>query len=165
MSEIIECSLYALLIGSGATASMDIWTLARQRIFGIAALDYGLLGRWIAHLFRGRLRHERIAAATPARGERLIGWAAHYSIGIFFAGLVLAIWGLDWALDPSIAPALIVGIGTVVAPFFILLPAMGAGIAASRAPRPNIARLHSIVTHAVFGLGLYASAWLLSTVQ
>ncbi|OVZ64709.1 hypothetical protein CDO44_00395 [Pigmentiphaga sp. NML080357] len=58
------------------------------------------------------------------------------------------------------APALALGVATVVAPFFILQPGLGAGIAASKTPRPNAARLRSLVTHAVFGLGLYISAWL-----
>jgi hypothetical protein len=34
-------------------------------------------------------------------------------------------------------------------------PAFGAGIAASRARRPGAARLQSLVTHTIFGLGLY----------
>jgi hypothetical protein len=42
----------------------------------------------------------------------------------------------------------------------VMQPAMGAGIAASRTPRPNLARLRSVVTHTVYGLGLYASAWM-----
>jgi hypothetical protein len=39
---------------------------------------------------------------------------------------------------------------------------MGAGVAARRTPRPGAARLQSLVTHAVFGLGLYTAAWLQS---
>ena len=39
-------------------------------------------------------------------------------------------------------------------------PAMGAGIAASKTPRPRVARLRSLVTHTVYGVGLYVSAWL-----
>ena len=54
------------------------------------------------------------------------------------------------------------GIGSVAAPFFVMQPAMGAGIAASRTPRPAAARLHSLVTHTVFGLGLYATALVIS---
>jgi hypothetical protein len=38
-------------------------------------------------------------------------------------------------------------------------PGMGAGVAASRTPRPATARLHSLVTHGIFGLGLYAAGW------
>ena len=79
-----------------------------------------------------------------------------------FAALLLAIWGLEWAQRPTLAPALAVGIGTVAAPFLILQPGMGAGIAASRTPRPNAARLQSLLTHTVFGLGLFATASLIN---
>ena len=96
------------------------------------------------------------------RGERLIGWTAHYLIGIAFAGVLLAIWGLEWARHPTVGPALIVGIASVAAPFLLMQPGMGAGIAASRTPRPAAARLHSLVMHGIFGLGLYAAGWVTS---
>jgi hypothetical protein len=99
---------------------------------------------------------------TPVRGELIIGWGAHYAIGITFAALLLAIWGLDWARHPTPLPALIVALVTLVAPFFIMQPGMGAGIAASKTPNPNVARLRSIVTHTVYGIGLYGSALLLT---
>jgi hypothetical protein len=37
-------------------------------------------------------------------------------------------------------------------------PGMGMGIAASRTPRPNAARLRSLITHMSFGVGLYVAA-------
>jgi hypothetical protein len=153
----------ALIIGAGATLLMDMWIWLQKRLFGIPALDYAMVGRWIGHLANGRYRHDSIAKAPPVSGERLIGWTAHYAIGVAFAAILLAAWGLDWARDPSLGPALIVALAAVVAPFFILQPALGAGIAASRTPHPNRARLKSIVTHLSFGLGLYiaAQAWLL----
>jgi hypothetical protein len=150
------------LIGVGATAVMDLWSVARKLLLGTPALDYGLVGRWLGHLVRGRLHHDQITASPPVRGERLIGWTAHYLIGIAFAALLLAIWGLDWARHPTIGPALIVGIGSVAAPFLLMQPGMGAGIAASRTPRPVAARLNSLVAHGIFGLGLYAAGWLTS---
>jgi hypothetical protein len=162
MSEMAELLTRTVLIGAGATAVMDIWVVAQSRLLGIRPLDYGLVGRWLVHLTRGRFRHDAIAAAPPVRGERLIGWTAHYLIGIAFAAVLLAIWGLAWARQPTIGPALIVGIGSVAAPFLLMQPGMGAGIAASRTPRPAAARLRSLVTHAVFGLGLYAAAWITS---
>lgn len=157
MPEIANHLVCALLIGAGATAVMDLWTIARKRLLGVPALDYGLVGRWLGHLARGRFRHDPIAASPPVGGERLIGWTAHYLIGIAFAGLLLAVWGLDWARHPTIAPALIVGIGSVAAPFLVMQPGMGAGIAAGRTPRPAVARLHSLLTHTLFGLGLYTA--------
>ncbi|HEX4939984.1 MAG TPA: DUF2938 domain-containing protein [Candidatus Kapabacteria bacterium] len=148
-----------LMIGIGATAVMDLWGLARKPLLGIAPPDYGLVGRWLLHMTRGRFRHDAIAAATPVQGERLAGWTAHYLIGIAFAAVLIALWGEAWIQHPTIGPALIVGIGTVAAPFLLMQPGMGAGVAASRTPRPGAARLQSVITHAVFGLGLYAAGW------
>jgi hypothetical protein len=158
----VELLVYALVIGAGATVVMDGWGLVRSRVLGMRAADYGLVGRWVAYVWRGRFRHDAIAASPPVRGERLIGWTVHYAVGIAFAAALLALWGLEWVRQPSIGPALIVGIGSVAAPFLIMQPGMGAGIAASRTPRPGAARLQSLVTHAVFGLGLYAAGWLQS---
>jgi hypothetical protein len=107
---------------------------------------------------RGRFRHERIAATPAVKGEKAIGWVAHYAIGIVFAGLLVVVHGQQ----PTLASALVVGIGTVAAPFLVMQPAMGAGIAARRTPRPGAARLQSLVTHAVFGFGLYAAATLIN---
>lgn len=149
--------LFTLFIGVGATVVMDLWGLARKSLFGIALPNYALVGRWIAHMTHGRFRHDSIAASAPARWEHIIGWTAHYLIGIAFAVLLIGIWGSAWVEQPTIGPALIVGICTVAAPFLLMQPGMGAGIAASRTPRPCSARLQSLITHAVFGLGLYAS--------
>ena len=149
----------AVLTGAGATAVMDIWTLVRTRLLGVPALDYALVGRWLGHLPRGRFFHHPIAASAPVPGERLLGWSAHYLIGIAFAAVLLAVWGLDWARRPTLGPALAVGLASVAAPFLLTQPAMGAGIAASRTPRPAAARLQSLVTHGIFGLGLYAAGW------
>ena len=148
-----------LLTGIGATAVMDLWAIVRKHLLGIPPPDYGLVGRWLAHMPRGHFRHDSIAAAMPVPGERLIGWTAHYFIGIAFAAILLGIWGLAWIRHPTIGPALLVGVGSVAAPFLVMQPGMGAGIAARRTPRPASARLQSLVTHAIFGLGLYAAGW------
>ncbi|MEO8064573.1 MAG: DUF2938 domain-containing protein [Pseudomonadota bacterium] len=146
------------LIGVFATALTDLWAIVRRRLLGIPFPDFGLVGRWIGHFPRGRLRHDRIAAAAPVNAERLIGWTAHYLIGVSFAALLPLVWGAQWLGHPTLAPALILGLATVAAPFLLMQPGMGAGIAASRTPNPAAARIQSIVTHAVFGLGLYAGA-------
>jgi hypothetical protein len=121
------------------------------------------VGRWIGGLAHGRLFHDSIAAAAPLRAERAIGWITHYVIGMAFALLVPAVWGSDWIRHPTLLPALIVGMGTVAAPFFVMQPAMGAGIAARRTPRPAAARLQSFVTHAMFGFGLYVAGKIVSS--
>jgi hypothetical protein len=161
----IDYLVFAALTGAGATAVMDLWTLARTRLLGVPSLDYALVGRWLGHLARGRFFHHPIAASPPVPRERLLGWSAHYLTGIAFASVLLAVWGPDWARRPTLGPALVVGFASVAAPFLLMQPGMGAGIAASRTPRPGAARLQSLVTHGVFGLGLYAAGWAASLLQ
>lgn len=155
----------AVIIGIGATLVMDAWGLVRKQLLGIPPADYGLVGRWLGHMKQGRFRHERIAAASPVPAERLLGWGAHYLIGVVFALLLVAMCGAEWLRQPTLLPALVWGIVTVAAPFLLMQPGMGAGVAASRTPRPNAARLQSLITHSVFGLGLYGSALLLNAVK
>jgi hypothetical protein len=157
--------VWIFLTGVGATAVMDLSAIARRRLLGIPPPDYGLVGRWLGHMPRGRFRHDSIVSALPVRGERLIGWTAHYLIGIGFAAILIGIWGLPWVQHPTIGRALIVGIATVAAPFLVMQPGMGAGLAASRTLRPASARLQSLVTHAIFGLGLYAAGWATNFLQ
>ena len=86
------------------------------------------------------------------------------SIGITFAALLLSTFGVQWARSPSLLPALLVGIATVIAPLFLLQPALGAGIASSNPPRPLFNALKSVGTHVVYGCGLYLAALVTSTV-
>jgi hypothetical protein len=110
----------------------------------------------------GRFRHDAIAASAPMRGEALVGWSAHYLTGVAFAAVLVGLWGVEWLRHPTLWPALAVGLGSTAAPFLLMQPGMGAGIASARARRPGAARLQTIVTHTVFGLGLYAAGHLVS---
>jgi hypothetical protein len=147
--------LSAILIGVGATAFMDLTSVVRARL-GAPLPDYGLVGRWLAHAARGSVAHEAIAKSPPVKGETLIGWAAHYAIGIGYAALLLLAFP-GWEARPTLTPAMLIGVGTVLAPFLVMQPGMGAGFFASRTPDPNAARLRSVITHALFGLGLYVA--------
>jgi hypothetical protein len=153
-----DIAVRAVVIGVGATILLDLWNLFLERAFGIPSLKMSMLGRWFGHVVRGRLIHNNIAKAAAISGERTIGWCAHYAIGIVWAAVLLAIWGPAWAIHPTLWPAMIVGLVTLAAPFFLLQPGMGLGIASSKAPRPNINSLKSLASHTVYGLGLYASA-------
>jgi len=157
MPETLGFVLRGIAIGVAASALMDVWSAGLRRS-GIQTLDYPLLGRWIGHFRYGRFFHSKIAAAEPIVGERVVGWIAHYSIGVTFAFVLLAIVGVQWLEAPTIWPALAVGIGTIVAPWLVMQPAMGAGIAAAKAPNPGATRLRNVGTHAVYGLGLFAAA-------
>jgi hypothetical protein len=150
--------LGAIASGIGATLVMDLWNLFQKRTFGIPSINYCLLGRWVSHMPEGTLRHANIAAAPQKPLECPVGWIAHYSIGVVFALVFVVFTSGGWLARPTLLPALLYGLGTVVFPFFIMQPSLGLGIAASRTPSPTQARLKSLVTHIVFGVGLYVSA-------
>lgn len=157
MNDKIEFVVRAALIGGGATLVMDAWAALLRRL-GVPSLDFALLGRWIGHWPDGQWMHTSIAKAAPVRGETLLGWGAHYAIGLTFSAVLLGAFGLKWARSPSLGPALLVGLVTVVAPLFVLQPALGAGIASSKTAAPLFGSLKSVMTHTVFGVGLYLAA-------
>ena len=157
MNPSTEFVVRSFLIGVGATAGIDLWALVLKR-FGIASLDFALLGRWVGHLTKGQVFHNPIGKSAPISHELAIGWVAHYSIGISLSALMIATFGLAWARSPTLSAALLFGVVTVAAPLLILQPALGAGIASSKTPTPLFNSVKSLVTHTVFGLGLYTTA-------
>jgi hypothetical protein len=155
----------AVLIGVGATLLIDGWALFLRRAFSVRSLDYCLLGRWVLHIPQGVVMHDSIAAATKQPHECTVGLTTHYVIGATFALIFLLLASEGWLARPTLLPALAFGAATVVVPFFTMQPSFGLGIAASKTPHPNRARLKSLMTHTVFGVGLYISATLLSAVR
>lgn len=155
----------ALILGVGATAIMDGWAYFLKIAFQVKGLDYGLVGRWIGHMTQGTFAHQMIGNSAPIKAEKPIGWIIHYAIGVIFAYALLMIWGIEWLAHPTVLPALIVGIATVIFPFFIMQPSFGLGIAGANLPEPNMARAKSLMAHASFGVGLYVSAWVISILQ
>ena len=61
---------------------------------------------------------------------------------------------LPWVLGP----ALVFGALTVLAPWFVMQPAMGAGFLALKTPTPLRNSLRNLANHSVFGVGLYLAA-------
>lgn len=154
---VVEYLARVAAIGIGATAVMDAWLLVLQRL-NVPTLNFAFIGRWVGHVPRGQWFHASIAKAPPVRHELALGWLTHYTVGIAFAGVLVALHGLGWTQSPSLLPALCVGVLTVAAPWLVMQPAMGAGIAASKTPTPWPNRWRSLANHTVFGAGLYLAA-------
>lgn len=154
----IEFLWRSLVIGIGGTAAMDIWALFLKAAFGMALPNWGLVGRWFAHVGKGKLFHDDIGAATPVANELSLGWFFHYLTGIIYAGILVWLAGPAWVQNPTFLPALIIGLVTVGAGWFILQPGMGAGWAASRKPNPWKIRALNIAAHVMFAAGLYGTA-------
>lgn len=150
----------ALLMGLGATLTFDLWGLVLKHAFGIPPSNLCLVGRWLRYMPKGTFRHGNIVY-TPARpAECAVGWSAHYLIGVSFAVVFVALAGNNWLQHPRLVPALAFGVVTVLAPFFIMQPSFGFGMAASKTPNPAQARRRSLMNHAVFGAGLYLFGWM-----
>ncbi len=153
--------LRSIAIGVGATVVFDLWALLLKAVFGVPRPNWALVGRWFLHLGHGRVFHDDIAKARPFGHELAAGWIGHYLVGILFAIILLLVAPRGWTEQPTLTPALIVGLVTVGAGWFLLQPGMGAGIAASKRPNANQVRALNIIGHVVFGLGLYVSALLI----
>lgn len=157
----MNIALQAALLGIGATLIMDIWAILQKRLFNIAGLDYRLVGRWLLHMTHAQFIHHTILNSKKMRGEIVFGWSAHYLIGMIFCYFMLAFSGSGWLAQPTFIPALLTGIISVCAPFFIMQPGFGFGVAASHTPAPAVARRRSLIAHTSFGIGIYITALLL----
>ncbi len=145
----------AILIGLGATLTTDLWALFLKHAFKIVAPNYCLVGRWLRYMPEGIFKHSNIASAPQKSAECTVGWIAHYMIGITFAIAFVALAGNNWLQHPTLIPAIIFGVVTVLMPFFIMQPSFGLGFAASKTSNPVQARLRSLMNHIAFGVGLY----------
>ncbi len=151
-----------ILLGLGATLSFDLGTLFLKYTFKITPSNICLVGRWILYMPEGIFRHSNIASTPQKSAECTVGWIAHYLIGITFALAFVAIAGNNWLQHPTPIPAIVFGVVTVLAPFFIMQPAFGLGFAASKTANPVQARLRSLMNHTAFGVGLYLFGLLVS---
>jgi hypothetical protein len=157
--------LKTVITGIGATLVMDSWSLCQKLILKIPPLNYALVGRWILWLPKGKFRHHTILSTLQIRGENLTGWVFHYLTGILFAVIPLLLYGKGWLHEPSLFMGVLTGLLTLIAPFLVLQPALGFGIAASRTPRPWLARLLSLITHLAYGIGLYGVAAVIASLS
>jgi hypothetical protein len=144
-----------MLLGMGATLLSDLWALFLKSAFNFAPSSMCLVGRWLLHMREGVFVHKSIASARQMRHECSAGWIAHYLIGVTFAVAFVAFAGEGWLHRPALPAALLFGVVTSLAPFFIMQPAFGLGAAASRAAHPLQARIRTLMNHAAFGIGLY----------
>ena len=155
MNSLVLSLITAIVIGIGATLTTDLLALFLKRTFKIAAPNYCLVGRWLRTMPEGTFWHSSIASVSQKSAECTVGWIAHYIIGVMFAIAFIALVGPNWLQHPTLISALLFGIVTVLIPFFIMQPAFGLGLAASKTPNPMQSRIRSLINHTSFGVGLY----------
>ena len=151
-----------ILIGLGATLMFDLWGQFLKHVFKITPSNICLVGRWLRYMPEGIFKHSNIISTPPKSAECMIGWIAHYMIGIAFAVVFVSLVGNNWLQHPTLIPAGVFGIVTVLAPLFIMQPSFGFGFAASKTSNPTQTRLRSLMNHIAFGVGLYLFALLVN---
>jgi hypothetical protein len=152
----------AIFIGLGATLTFDLWALFLKHAFKIMPSNICLVGRWLRYMPEGVFQHSNIVSAPRKSAECPVGWIAHYMIGITFAIVFVALVGNNWLQHPTLIPAIVFGVVTVLAPFSIMQPSLGLGFAASKMSNPTQARVRSLMNHTAFGIGLYLFALLVN---
>ncbi len=154
----MEFIVQAVVTGLIATAVLDMWQLALSALLGAPSTNWALVGRWFSNLRTGTLVHENIGLVAPAPHEGAVGWIAHYTVGVVYAAIYLAMMRFGVGTGPTLVSALAFGAVTVAAPWFVLQPGMGMGVFAAKAPKPWAVRGRSLISHIVFGAGLYLGA-------
>ncbi|MFU7019308.1 DUF2938 domain-containing protein [Pseudomonas aeruginosa] len=154
--------LKAALIGVGGTVVLDLWAWFMAKALKVPPPSWPMVGRWIGNMPRGKFVHASMASARPVHGEAAIGWTAHYVIGIGYGLLLLAVFGRAWVVRPTLLPPLFLSWVLLVAPYFVMMPGMGAGVAGAKTPKPVLTCLKSVAGHSIFGLGMYATAQILT---
>lgn len=162
MSNLAISLIRTILIGLGATLTFDLWAQFLKYVFKITPSNLCLVGRWLRYMPEGTFKHSNIASSPRKSAECAVGWIAHYMIGITFALAFVALVGDGWLEHPTLMPAIVFGVVTVLAPFFIMQPSFGLGFAAAKMSNPGQARLRSLMNHIAFGLGLYLFALLVN---
>ncbi|MEZ7276021.1 DUF2938 domain-containing protein [Pseudoalteromonas sp. 68 DY56-GL68] len=145
-------------VGIAATLFIDLYAFLLAKVFKVPSLNFCLVGRWGLVLLDGKFMHQNIAASPVKHFECVFGWCLHYFIGVLFSFLFILLVGIAWLEQPTLIAACIFGLASVSMPFFVMQPALGMGIMATKTANPFQARLKSSVTHLLFGVGLYLSA-------
>lgn len=149
------------VLGFGATVLFDLWQFGLALATGGPAPKWAMVGRWFRLLPTGTVFHDDIARAAPHPQDELIGWIAHYAVGIVYGISFALVAGPGWLASPTLLPAWVFGIVTIAFGWFLLQPGLGLGIAAANTPNPTRVRLLGLAAHSVFGLGLWLTALLL----
>ena len=162
MNNLVYSFISSILIGLGATLTFDLWALLLKHAFKVPPSNICLVGRWLRYMPEGTFIHSNIVSAPQKNAECKVGWIAHYIIGVMFAITFVALAGNNWLQHPTLVPAMLFGVVTVVGPFFIMQPSFGLGFAASKTSNPMQARFRSLMNHTAFGIGLYLFGLLVS---
>lgn len=138
------------------TLAMDLLNnlVARSAPALFSKIDVAMIGRMAAGWARGRYRYRHPDEMAQVSNEFVWGYLAHYTIGLGLAVPFVLGWELGIGGPPSPAAAVLYGVATSVASFFIVYPSIGLGVFGRRSPDRFRAFLSPLVNHLFYGVGL-----------
>jgi hypothetical protein len=144
-----------VMAGMGATLFMDISNAALRRLDFPSGVPLRFGAKWINYAARrGKLIHANIAMTPAIPVSVPLVLAVHYSIGVVL-GVAYLVLVDALSLDRgSNVLAVLYGGATTTFAWLFMLPAMGYGVAGSKAPREWRVWLSSGVGHLLYGAGL-----------
>lgn len=143
-----------ILIGIGGTLATDScsWIL---KLVGIHSHGLSLVGSWFIGYLGISLQHPLASQAL------LIGWVAHYCLGICFGFLLFFLYGKKWLESPTLSGAFVLGLVTFIISLLLIQPVLGFGKAFANMPHPGTIIAKVVLFHVVYSAGIYGSATVL----
>tara|TARA_B100001540_G_C15707854_1_gene597063 strand:- start:551 stop:1024 length:474 start_codon:yes stop_codon:yes gene_type:complete len=144
-------------IASGiiATLMFDLFQLSLSYSYNINRSRWDLVGRYFAGFKKKKYFCENLENDEPIKNELIIGYVAHYFIGIIFGILYVSINILIFD-TPSIFLAILIGFVTVLFGWCIMMPyAYNIGFFANKKEEWKQILIQNLIVHFIFGIGLY----------
>jgi len=157
----MDLVIAAFVIGVIGTAVMDLGNLLFSRFGATSRVDLRILGRMARGWARGRFRYTGPGEMEETENEAILGFLTHYGIGVGLAIPYLLGWELIVGGSASPSFAVIYGVGTTVASWFLVYPSMGLGLLGLKSPEGWKAAYSSLANHIFYGIGLGGGLYLL----
>lgn len=152
----MDLLIAGVVAGVLGTAAMDLGNLLFSRVGILSKIDVGMIGRMAAGWTRGRFRYRHPSEMEEVTNEKAYGYLTHYAIGVAFAVPYVVGWLVLSGGPVSPGWAVVYGIATTVASWFLVYPSMGFGAFGRRSPEGLKASLSPLANHFFFGLGMAA---------
>lgn len=147
--------LEIIVVGVIATATLDIWQQIYRMLTGMPITNWAMIGRWAAYIPNGQFVQQNIGETPAVPNEKALGWIVHYAVGIGYAVVYLFLMWFIFQSPPDFISAMIFGAISVSVTWFMMEPILGAGMMASKTPKPPAVMTQDFTSHLSFGFGLF----------
>jgi len=138
-------------VGILACAVLDLWQRLLLLVAKIPPSNWAMVGRWLVFFLKNRVWVQNdLSEQAPLRNELFIGWGFHYLVAIAYALFYFFLFE-QGLMNFKLVDGLIFGLISVVVPWFLFMPAMGAGILGNKTNNPSLACVVALIAHTIFG--------------